>query len=120
MRGCAVLLSSWPTIKDGRAHPSLSPPVARQRVSDGRLRLPAPRTRQAGRGWAQQKPIPLCKGNAAYNSNPRGKSIAHIDRSWRERLARGLTAFFLAFVLLAFGGCSPQAGSRQRRAKRKR
>ena len=23
---------------------------------------------------------------------------------WRERLARGLTAFFLAFALLAFGG----------------
>ena len=39
---------------------------------------------------------------------------------WRERLARGLTAFFLALSCSPLAAAHPYVGSRQRRAGRKR
>jgi len=55
-------------------------------------------------GWAQQKPILLCsEGRRRLCSSVRGKH--QLCAPWRERIAWGFTAFFLAL------SCSPLAAA---------
>jgi len=69
--------------------------------------------RAASSGMGVTKaPIPLCKGNAAYIEPQSARKKHRAYRSWRKRLARGLTAFFLASPCSPSAAAHPYAGSR--------
>jgi len=56
---------------------------------------------------AQQKAHSSLQRECGLYSNPRGQSIAHIDRG-ASGCGERFDCFLFGLVLLAFGGCSPQ------------